>query len=401
MVRAALHRFAPLTCMVSLLGACGGDDAPTLSCPKGHVAAWVDKANGVAECQADLPLRNGGAPATGLQYAFPAMVRPAGSLNSPERIELGRLLYFDPVLSEDHTVSCAHCHSPEVGFGDGLSKAKGIRDTLVPRHAPTVWNAAFYKEQFWDGRAPTLEAQAKGPILNPKEMGMPSEDAVLARLRAIPEYVRRFQAAFAGGGDPLTFDNVAAAIATFERTLLSFNSPYDRFAAGEISALSASARRGLGLFNSVKLRCFECHGAPTFANSDYKVLGIPSLEDATKMSDDEGRFGIVNAVTNRWAFKIPTLRNVTRHPPYMHNGALKTLDDVLDFYSKGGGLGLGYKVKIDGKDVDVPVDDKIGKYDLSTEERADLKAFLESLTDESLLPEVPAKVPSGDPVVKR
>ena len=289
----------------------------------------------------------------------------------------------------------------DFGFGDGLAKAKGIRDTLVPRHAPTVWNAAFYKEQFWDGRAATLEAQAKGPILNPKEMGMPSEDAVLARLRAIPEYVRRFQGAFPGGADPLTFDNVAAAIATFERTLLSFNSPYDRFAAGELSALSASARRGLGLFNSVKLRCFECHGAPTFANSDYKVLGVPSLEDPMQMSDDEGRFGIVKAVTNRWAFKIPTLRNVARHPPYMHNGALKTLDDVLDFYSKGGGLGRGYKVMIDGQDVPVPVDDKIGKYDLSSEERADLKAFLESLTDESLLPEVPASVPSGDPVVKR
>lgn len=395
---------AGLALLLLPLAACGSAAVPppSLACPKGHVSAWVDASAGVAECQADLPLRSGGAPATGLQYPFPAMVRPAGSLNSPERIELGRLLFFDPVLSADNKVSCAHCHSPYAGFGDGRAKAVGIGGAAVPRHTPTVWNAAFYREQFWDGRAKTLEEQAGGPILNAKEMGMPSEEAVVAKLRAIPDYVRRFQAAFPkAGADAVSFANVTAAIATFERTVLSFDSPYDRYAAGQVSALSAEARRGLSLFNSVKLRCFECHDAPTFANRDYKVLGLPSNADPSKMDDDIGRAAVVDAASNRWAFKVPTLRNVARHAPYMHNGVFKTLDEVLDFYARGGGLGRGYKVSVDGKDVPVPVDDKVGKYDLSVAEREDLKAFLEALTDESLLPEVPAQVPSGHPVVAR
>lgn len=406
------HRSRPgLAASLALLAACGTAESPptmmlptppTLACPKGHVSAWVDVQAGVAECQADLPLRGGGMPATGLQYPFPAMVRPAGSLNSPERIELGRLLFFDPVLSRDDTVSCAHCHSPYLGFGDGRAKAIGINNAAVPRHTPTVWNAAFSREQFWDGRAKTLEEQAGGPILNAKEMGMPNEAAVEAKVRAIPEYVKRFQTAFPkDGADAVRFANITAAIATFERTVVSFNSAYDRYAAGQQSALTASARRGLSLFNSVKLRCFECHDAPTFANPDYKVLGLPDAADSNRMDADVGRSAIVNALPNRWAFKVPTLRNVVKHAPFMHNGVFKTMDEVLDFYAKGGGLGRGYTVRVGDQDVPVPVDDKIGKYDLSAEERADLKAFLEALTDESLLPEIPAQVPSGLPVVAR
>lgn len=381
----------------ALLAGCSGADAdaPDLACPRGLRPVWIDPADvraaSNAECVAPLPLDDGSPARSGLQVAFPKMARPAGARNSPERIELGRLLYFDPVLSGDNTVACASCHHPSFGFTDNRPVAKGVGGKLGGRSAPTVWNAAFYKEQFWDGRAKFLEDQAKGPIQNPVEM---NEDPVklLDELRAIPEYVRLFDAAFGGGGQAVTMDNIASAIATFERTLVSARSPFDRYAAGETSALSASARRGLDLFRSVSTRCFECHGMPTFANPDYKVLGVPSREDPKKIDPDTGRAQVTPGRAYEHAFKVPTLRNVAKTAPYMHNGVFATLDEVLDFYSKGGGLGHGYAVD--------NIDDKVRTFDLSADEKADLIGFLNALTDESLLPEVPARVPSGLPVPK-
>lgn len=369
---------------------CGGLAGPTLDCPAGLGAVWVVEPTGgqagVAECQAPLPPVDEN---NGLLKPFPQMVRPAGSLNSPERIELGRLLFFDPVLSGDNSVSCAHCHHPDRGFADGRDFSVGIRGQRTGRGAPTIWNAAFNKEQFWDGRATTLEEQAKGPIQSTVEMDQ-KPDELLRELKAIPGYVDRFDRAFGGGGAAaVTFDNVAAAIATFERTIISARSPFDRFAAGDTKAITPSARNGLKLFRSVSTRCFECHGLPNFANQDYKVIGVPDAGDPTKLDGDHGRSAIVKDPGYDHAFKVPTLRNVAQTAPYMHNGIYKTLEEVLDFYAKGGGHELGLR----------NLDDKIGKFDLSESDRADMVEFLKALTDESLRPAIPAQVPSGLPVL--
>lgn len=254
-----------------------------------------------------------------------------------------------------------------------------------------MWNAAFSRALFWDGRTTTLEDQAKGPIQNPLEM---AEDPanLIRELSQIPEYQQRFAQAF-GGPDAISIDNIARAIATFERTVVSVHSPFDRYAAGEVHALSEPARRGLNLYRSVSTRCFECHGLPLFANPDYKVIGVPAAADPTREDADRGRAVVTPGRAYEHAFKVPTLRNVARTAPYMHNGVFSTLEQVLDFYSGGGGPGHGLPVD--------NVDDKIRKFPLSAQEKADLIAFLNALTDESLTPEVPTRVPSGLNVVER
>lgn len=382
---------AALTAAASASGcAPEGAAGPDLACPKGLQAVWVDAAQTTAECQVPLPMADS---RNGLLADFPAMVRPPGSLNTPDRIELGRLLFFDPVLSGDNTISCAHCHHPDKGYADGRAFAIGTGGNRTGRSAPTIWNAAFSAEQFWDGRATTLEDQAKGPIQNPGEMNE-TADHVVSELKAIGEYAQRFDKAFGGsGGSGVTFDNLAAAIATYERSVISVGSAYDRFAAGDTTALSASARHGLTLFRSVSTRCFECHRLPTFASSDYKVIGVPDAMDPTKVDADIGRAKIVPGAANEKAFKVPTLRNIAQTGPYMHNGVFKTLEEVLDFYSKGGGMGLQTPYSA--------VDDKIGKFDLADDEKADLVEFMKSLTDESLSPPIPAQVPSGLPVLTK
>lgn len=383
------------------LPGCDGTAAsgPPIKCRPGLVGVWVDEAAGVAECQAPIPSFDPSMP-TGLMEPFPAMIRPPGSLNTPERIELGMLLFFDPVLSGDNTVACASCHHPQHGFSDGRAVSTGIGGKRGTRSAPTVWNAAFSKEQFWDGRAQTLEEQAKGPIENPVEMAEDPQK-LIAELRAIPEYVRRFDEAFSGGGaagapsspgSTITLDNVAAAIATFERTLISANSAYDRYAAGDPTALNAAQKRGWNLYRSVGTRCFECHGIPNFANRDFKVIGVPAQKDGKLIDGDRGRALIVPGLTYEHAFKVPTLRNITKTAPYMHNGVFDTLEEVLDFYAGGGGIGHGYPVD--------NLDDKVRKFELSSEEKADLIAFMEALTDETLAPPTPQAVPSGLPVPK-
>lgn len=397
--RAILSRVGPVLSglALALAAGCGSPDSvaavdePDLKCPKGLKAVWRDKDAGTAECLVPLPgSSDSGRAPTALQMAFPSMVRPTDSLNTPERIELGRLLFFDPILSGDNTVACASCHHPNNGFTDNRPVATGINGQRGGRSAPTVWNAAFYREQFWDGRAATLEEQAKGPIQNPIEM---AEDParLITELRAIPEYASRFTAAFGGqAAEAITLDHIASAIAAFERTLLAVNTPFDRYAAGDSGAMPPAAVRGLNLFRSVSTRCFECHGTPTFANPDFKVIGVPSVKDTGKLDEDIGRGALVPGKAYLNAFKIPTLRNIAKTAPYMHNGVFKTLDEVLTFYAEGGGLGHGYHPD--------NIDDKIRKFDLAASEKADLIAFLNALTDESLLPEIPPRVPSGLPV---
>ncbi|MFN0086493.1 MAG: parallel beta-helix domain-containing protein [Blastocatellia bacterium] len=351
----------------------------------------------------DIPpggLTNGNPGSGGMRRPFPEMKLRAANPTTPERAELGRLLYFDPILSGNNEQSCATCHHPDLGFSDGRGRSMGFGGAglgaeraggiVVRRGAPTIWNAAFNHKQFWDGRAEDLEDQARFPITSADEMNQPPEELV-EELKKIPEYTRLFDRAFGGaGGGAVTFDNVTNALAAFERTIISNNSAFDRYAAGDPGALTAEQRRGMTLFRSLKTRCFECHGFPTFANADFKVIGVP---DMPGQAEDTGRAEVVKEDNYKHAFKVPTLRNIALTAPYMHNGRFQTLEEVIDFYANGAGHGVGMKLP--------NMDDKVRRFLLSPRERHDLIAFLHALTDESRKPAFPEKVPSGLPVVPR
>ncbi|PYQ18676.1 MAG: hypothetical protein DMF79_14385, partial [Acidobacteria bacterium] len=272
----------------------------------------------------DTPARPGASRAPGdggLRRPFPTL--SFRDPLTPKRVALGRLLFFDPILSGANDMSCATCHHPDLGLSDGRgqSMGKGGRGlgpartggAVVKRGAPTLWNAAFNQRQFWDGRASDLEDQARFPITSPIEMDQKPAELV-HELRAIPEYVRLFDEAFEGTqGSVVTFENTTRAIAAFERTLVSDASPFDRYRMGDPTALTPAARRGLTLFRSLKTRCFECHGFPTFANPDFKVIGVPDLPGQAK---DLGRAETGAGPAYERAFKVPTLRNVALTAPY-------------------------------------------------------------------------------------
>jgi parallel beta-helix repeat protein len=358
-----------------------------------------------------LPVDTEGAPNTagpsgsgGLAGRWPDLVqRSDNSITDPRfgrRVALGRLLFFDPVLSAKNDISCATCHHPDLGYSDGRGKSMGqggrglgperTGGRVIRRGAPTIWNAAFNRSLFWDGRARDLEDQAKNPITAPEEMGE-NDTNLSAELATVPEYQSLFDQAFGGHmGSSINLLNVTKAIAAFERTQLSSRSPFDRYAAGDRSALTLSQRRGFDVFRSGQARCFECHSLPTFASPDFKVVGVPRLDDEP---EDRGRGEITGSPGQKGAFKVPSLRNVALTAPYMHNGRFKTLDEVLDFYSRGGGPGLGSPTP--------NLDDKIRPINLTYQQRLDLIAFLNALTDESALVDPPRRVPSTLPVVGR
>jgi cytochrome c peroxidase len=257
------------------------------------------------------------------------IIWPANNVYTPEKAELGWLLYFDKRLSADGTLSCASCHEPKHAFTDAQPFPTGIRGQKVPRHAPTIINRAFSVEQFWDGRAATLEEQAKGPMANPLEMGNTLEQ-VVKTVRAIPGYRERFKKVF--GTDELTIDHVAQAIATFERCILSGNSAYDRFKAGDTKALSASAQNGMTIFFSNKARCDSCHDGINFTNGKFANIGI----GMDRPNPDLGRYVLTKREEDKGAFKTPTLREIALTGPYMHDGSFKTLEEVVEHYDKGG-----------------------------------------------------------------
>jgi parallel beta-helix repeat protein len=317
---------------------------------------------------------------SGLQREFPPLNEPADNPTTAEKAELGRLLFFDPILSENNDLACASCHHPDLGFSDGRATAAGANGIELSRNTMGLWNVAYATRLFWDGRAATLEDQASVPLTHPDEMGVGDVGEMVAELQAIPEYAERFEVAFGGGAEAITADNVNRALAAFQRTLISNDSPFDRYAAGEFDALTAQQRRGLGLFRSGATRCFECHTAPTFASDTFRVIGVPS--------DDPGRSAVA-ADAQTGAFRVPSLRNVALTAPYMHNGSLATLEEVVDFYAKGGGRAHGVE----------NVDVFVSGFELTEQEQADLVSFLYALTDESRLPEIPAAVPSGLPIV--
>jgi cytochrome c peroxidase len=317
---------------------------------------------------------------SGLQRAFPPLNETAENPQTAEKAELGRLLFFDPVLSANNDIACASCHHPDQGFSDGRAVAAGPSGVELARNTPALWNVGYAQSLFWDGREDSLEEQVLFPLTHSDEMGADDTDEVVAELQAIPEYVALFESAF-GGQAAVSLENLQNALAAFERTLITDNSPFDQYASGEFDALTPAQRRGLVLFRSAATRCFECHAAPTFATNTFRVVGVPD--------DDPGRGGISDDAPEG-AFKVPTLRNIALSAPYMHDGSFATLEEVIDFYSQGGGRAY------DNQEVDSFV---IG-FEMTSQEKADLIAFLYALSDESGLPEIPAEVPSGLPVVQ-
>lgn len=330
---------------------------------------------------------------TGLDRAFPPENASPENRTTPERVELGRMLFFDPILSGGDDVSCASCHHPDFGFSDGLQTAAGLGATgfgpereggiALTRNTLSLWNVAFNHSFFWDGRANTLEEQALVPLTHADEMAMVDGDGLVSDLAAIPEYVGLFEAAY--HGEAISLENVQRALASFERSLLSQDSPFDQYATGQLDALTPAQLRGFTIFRSAATRCFECHTTPTFANDTFRITGVPDLPGT---EHDPGRSGVV-ADAPDGAFKVPTLRNIVLSAPYMHNGIFSTLEEVVDFYADGGG-------RIDGNE---NVDSLIRPFELTHQQKSDLIAFLYSLTDESALSEIPASVPSGLQVV--
>jgi cytochrome c peroxidase len=297
---------------------------------------------------------------------------PADNPMTPEKVELGKQLYFDPRLSCDDTVSCASCHDPKKGWSNSAQFATGVRNQLGGRSAPTIINAAYSDLQFWDGRAHQLEGQALGPIQNPIEMDHKLEDCVV-KLNKVKGYRDQFQKVF---GTDVTSENIAKAIAAFERTVLSGNAPYDKFKAGDQNALSAAAQRGMKLFFG-KGHCSACHSGPNFSDASFHNIGVGMK--ASK--PDLGRYEVTKVVGDKGAFKTPTLREVARHAPYMHDGSLKTLEDVVDHYDKGGVA-------------NPQLDEEIFPLKLTAQEKADLVTFMKEGLSSSDYPDIaPPKLP--------
>jgi len=297
---------------------------------------------------------------------------PADNPMTAAKVELGKQLYFDKRLSIDETVSCASCHDPEKGWSNADTFATGIKGQRGGRSSPTVINSAYHPLQFWDGRANQLEGQALGPIQNPIEMGH-SMEACVESLNGIPGYKKQFQDVF---GTDVTADGIAKAIAAFERTVLSGDAPFDRYKAGDKSAMSEAAVRGMDLFFN-KAHCSACHSGPNFSDAAFHNIGV-SID---KKEPDEGRKLISKLEGDRGAFKTPTLREIARTAPYMHDGSLATLEDVVEHYNKGG----------------VPnpqLDEEIFELGLTDQEKADLVTFMkEGLASKSYPLVKPPKLP--------
>jgi cytochrome c peroxidase len=303
---------------------------------------------------------------------------------TPQQIDLGRYLFFDPVLSGDGTLSCASCHDPARGLSDGRARSKGIHGADAGRAAPTLWNVAFLKRFFWDARADSLEAQAAGPLYSPKEMGnTPAQ--LLASLNGNPSYRRLFQEAFAGVSGPITEKQIFTALAAFETSLVSLNSRYDRYVHGYDAALTAREIEGLNVFRSFVARCSECHTPPLFTNEQIAVIGMPEPAGQPFDAGAEVTFGSPKL---KGGFKVPTLRNITRTAPYSHSGAFADLHGAVEFYNQGRGNAVP-------KNMHLYLHWHISDPDLADTEVDRIVDFLGALTDETFLPQRPERVPSG------
>jgi len=290
---------------------------------------------------------------------------PENNPLTEEKIELGKQLYFETKLSIDESISCASCHIPENGFADPEQFSTGVGGKKGGRQAPIVFNRIFTLQQFWDGRAATLEEQALGPVQNPIEMAMPDIETLAKRLESDANYVSLFKGAFPPEGS-ITADHIAKSIASFERTILAGNSPFDRFKAGDTNAMSAAAQRGYEIFkNEKKGNCETCHVGFNFSDENYYNLGIGMKSN----KPDLGRYTIQKLEGYQGAFKTPTLRQITETAPYMHDGSQKTLKEVVSFYNKGGHSNKW-------------LNSKIKPLNLDKNEEQDLIEFLKALSGE-------------------
>ena len=314
------------------------------------------------------------APGPALPRVAPA---PADNPTTAAKVALGQVLYFDPRFSSTGTVSCASCHNVMEGGDDHRPTSIGVHGQVGGRNAPTVWNAAFHSSQFWDGRAGTLEAQAKGPPANPIEMGMKDLDAVIARIRAIPGYAPLFEAAY-GKGAPISVDNAFKAIAAYERTLVTPDSAYDRYVSGNVKAMSAQQLRGMRKFETTG--CVACHqgvnlSGPEMPTGTPFLMRFPTYADSAyvakyDLASDLGRAASTNRAEDEHMWRVPTLRNLVYTAPYMHNGKVKTLPEAVRVMAST-------QLNAELSDADV----------------ADVVAFLESMTGKfpvQTMPRLPA-----------
>lgn len=312
---------------------------------------------------------------------------PADNPPTPQKVELGKMLYFDSRLSVDGTVSCNSCHNVMSHGGDGRPVGVGVHGQRGGRGSPTVWNSAFHTVQFWDGRAATLEDQAKGPLTNPVEMAMSSHDLVIGRIKEVPGYVEAFKKAFPKDKE-INIDNVAKAIATYERTLITPNSPFDKYMKGNKKALTAQQIRGMKLVDEIG--CTSCHTGVNFAGEGFKMgegnyQPFPQIPGSKydKMYDltsDLGRFEVTKKAEDKNHWRVPTWRNVALTAPYFHNGKVKTLDEAVRVMAKA---------QLD--------------MDLTDAQTADIVAFLNALTGEfprqtmPMIPHTPGTTLTPDP----
>ena len=293
------------------------------------------------------------------QYRRPSTIPfPKDNPYTPEKASLGKKLYFDTRLSVTSAQACASCHSPGFGWGDGLAVGVGHGMAKLGRHSPTIINAAWSSIFMWDGRLASLEEQALGPIQSPGEMNMPI-DQLMDRLTSVPEYKPLFDTAFPNQG--IKVKTLAAAIATYERLVVSERAPFDAWIDGNEKAISDEAKRGFALFNG-KAQCSSCHEGWNFTNEGFQDIGLPS--------DDVGRGKFVAGVIKmQHAFKTPSLREISRRSPYMHDGSIATLEQVVEHYDRGG--------------VDRPSrSDLIKPLGLTSQDKSDLVAFLKTLTSD-------------------
>ncbi|QDT38547.1 cytochrome-c peroxidase [Stratiformator vulcanicus] len=296
---------------------------------------------------------------------------PKGTKMTGELVSLGKQLYFDKRLSKDKSISCASCHDPKHGWADPNPVSSGVGGQKGGRNAPTVINTAFNRFQFWDGRAKSLEEQALGPIQNPIEMGMAmgGNDGVIERLNSVDGYRRQFEEVFGG---EVTEGRIAVAIAAFERTILSGNAPYDKFEDGDKEALSPAAKRGMELFFG-KANCSACHAGANFTDNAFHNIGI----GMDKPDFDKGRVVVSGLGGDTGSFKTPTLREIKRTGPYMHDGSIKTLREVVEHYDKGG-------IKNEY------LDEELFELNLTENEKSDLVIFLEEGLSSESYPDISA-----------
>jgi cytochrome c peroxidase len=330
--------------------------------PQWRTWLWISLAvTSFSACQ----LEGDDAPSTLSQYnletpaGFPAMPIPAGNEPTTARIDLGKRLFYDPILSRDSTVSCGSCHHQELAFTDGRNFSVGIEENVGFRNAPSLSNLAWHPYFFYDGGVPTLELQVLAPLDAHFEMDNELIE-VIRRLKTHPQYPTLFRQAYGREPDPYA---LTRAVAAFERTLVSGDSPWDRFITGQdASAMSASQLRGWNLFQSDSLHCSSCHSGFDFTDYSFQNIGIPVT------TADSGRMRITLNESDRGKYKTPSLRNIALTAPYMHDGSIATLDEVIDHFASGGQHYSNQSALAQG-------------FTISDDEKADLIAFLNALTD--------------------